>query len=53
MVNDLLCTSDKQISARSQASLELAEDFILRFLSKIDQYVPAYNQMIVCRISIF
>lgn len=47
VIDDLLRTADKQISARFQALLELTEDFILRFLRKVNQHITAHNQMII------
>ena len=52
MIDNLFGTANEQIAAWLQALLEPAENFILRFLCKIDQHITAYNQMIIRLISI-
>ena len=52
ILNDLLCTSDKQTAFRYQWLAELRKHFFFRFFRKIDQHISAYDHMTVRRILI-
>lgn len=47
VINDLLCTSDKEDSTRAQISIILSENIILRFFSEVDKNVTTNDKVTI------
>ena len=52
IIDDLLCTSDKQYPIFYQRMMELSVNLIFGLFRKINYHITAYNQMAIFRILI-